>query len=106
MAEIVNIDRFNKFKKLACYVGIIPSMYQSSKKLFHGKITRLGNKYIRWALIQSANVAIKYDTKLRAFYERIAKHKGHNKAIVALAKKLLKIAYTLLKRDEMYRSVA
>jgi transposase len=106
IAEIVDINRFKKFKKLACYVGIIPSQYQSSKKLYYGRITRLGNKYMRWALVQAANIAIKKDCKLRAFYERIAKKKGHNKAIVAVAKKLLKIAYTLLKRNEMYRSIA
>jgi transposase len=106
LAEIADIARFKNFKKLACYAGLIPSMYQSANKIYYGRITRLGNKYIRWALVQASNIAIKKDYKLRAFYERIAKKKGHNKAIVAVAKKLLKVAYTLLKRDEMYRSIA
>jgi transposase len=106
IAELVDIERFSRFKKLSCYVGIIPSQYQSSNKIYFGRITKLGNKYVRWALIQSANIAIKRDDKLKAFYERLAKKKGHNKAIVAVAKKLLRIAYALLKRNEMYRSAA
>ncbi|MEM3381839.1 MAG: transposase [Candidatus Bathyarchaeia archaeon] len=84
IAEIVDVKRFPSFRKLACYCGLIPRMYESGKRL----------------------LVIKMDKRLKEFYERISRKKGHNKAIVALAKKLLRIIYTLLKRNEAYRSIA
>src|SRR5262249_48240404 len=63
-----------------------------------------GNKYLRSALIQAAWAAVKQsETFLAAFYRRLAARRGKQKAIVALAHKLLVIVSTLLKRGEVYQ---
>lgn len=97
IAEMGDVSRFRKFKKLASYAGLVPITYQSGPKQWHGRITKQGNKYIRWALVEAANIAIKMDANLKSFYLRIARKKGHKKAIVAVAKKgvSLKIIYEL-----------
>lgn len=105
-SEIGDIARFIKFRKIACYAGLVPITYQSGLRTWHGRITKQGNKFLRWGLVEAANSAIRKDPKLKAFYLRIMRKRGKNKAKVAVAKKLLKLAYTLLKRDEMYRSEA
>ncbi len=51
--EIDDISRFRNADKLAAYVGLIPSTYSSANKTFHGRITKQGNKYLRWSLIEA-----------------------------------------------------
>jgi len=108
VVEIGDINRFPHYKKLSSYSGLVPSTSSSGGKTRHGKITKQGNKLLRWALIQAAWRVIKYDDKLRAYYDRIAKKKGSRKAIVATARKLLKKIYFKLKdiqnKDHTYAS--
>jgi len=54
----VDINRFLIPKKLASYIGIVPSIHQSGNFLHTGKITKRGNKYLRWALIEASQRAI------------------------------------------------
>jgi len=42
--EIDNITQFRDDKKLCAYAGLVPSTYASGGKVFHGRITKLGNK--------------------------------------------------------------
>ncbi len=42
--EIDDISRFKDEKKLCAYTGLVPSTYASGGKVFHGRITRTGNK--------------------------------------------------------------
>jgi len=96
ISEIGDIRRFQSSKKLCSYAGLIPSTYQSGNTLRHGKITKQGSKWLRWILIQSTNVAIRFNERLSKFYTRIARKKGHNIAIVATARKLLSYIYVML----------
>lgn len=96
MAEIADIRRFPSAKKLCSYAGLIPSTYQSGSTTRHGNITKQGSKWLRWILIQCSNVAIKKDSALKRFYNRIAKKKGHKIAIVATARKMLRYIYAML----------
>jgi transposase len=102
IAEIGDINRFPSAKKLCSYAGIVPSTYQSGESLYHGRITRQGNRYLRWALTESAQKAHLKDPKLAYFYNKIAAKKGKPKAAVALARKLLVIIYHVLKHNEPY----
>ena len=68
-----------------------------------GKITKEGNKLLRWVLVQCAFVAIRNDEKFRQFYERIIKQrKGSQKAVVATARKLLTVVYAVLRDKKPY----
>ncbi len=103
MAEIGNIEEFSKPKKLVGWSGLAPAINESAGKSSNGHITKKGNKFLRTILVLAANsIAIGRPNKLRFFYQRIKAKKGHKKAIVALARKLVSIIHHLLKFKEMY----
>jgi len=100
--EMGPITRFPSAKKLVSYAGLAPGIRQSADHTVHGRITRDGNKYIRWILIEAAQNASRFDPKLRPFYLRVAAKRGHQKAITAAARKMLVSIYHVLKRQETY----
>jgi len=100
--EIDDITRFRDEKKLCAYAGLVPSTYASGGKVFHGKITKLGNKWLRWALIEAVPPAIRSDPDLFAYYQRLKVRKGANAAAVATARRLLTIVYRVLSQERLY----
>lgn len=99
--EIGDINRFYSAKHLCSYAGLVPSTYQSGEHTRHGKIKQ-GNKYIRWVLIEAVPKAISKDKVLKAFYQKIKAKKGHNKAKVATARKMLGQIWYLLKTKQLF----
>jgi transposase len=95
-AEIGDIRRFSHYKKLCSWVGLIPSTHSSGGVTYHGKITKRGNKLMRWSLIQATWRIIRFDNTLRQNYTRLEKRIGKQKAIVATARKLVKRIYFIL----------
>jgi transposase len=98
--EIDEIERFSSAKKLYSYAGLIPSTYSSGERIYHGRITKQGNKYLRWAMTEAAQVAAANSSCLRRYYVRIKSRKGSNAAIIALARKLLGIVYCIWNESE------
>jgi transposase len=104
LAEIGNYRDFSTPDKLAAWCGIVPNVYQSADKLLTGSITKQGSKHIRWILVQVAQAAAKKrGSKLRKFFLRVKSRKGHNVAVVALARKILCILHHLLMNQEIYQ---
>ena len=104
LAEIGNYRDFSTPNKLAAWCGIVPNVYQSADKLLTGSITKQGSKHIRWILVQVAQAAAKKrGSKLRKFFLRVKARKGHNVAVVALARKILCILHHLLMNQEIYQ---
>jgi transposase len=101
--EIDDVHRFSRPQKLTAYAGLVPSTYASGGYVHHGRITKRGNKWIRWACIEAVYPAIRQDPALRALYERLKIAKGANVAKVAVAKRLLTIAYRVLSEARPYR---
>lgn len=98
--EIGNIRRFPTAKNLVSYAGLAPSTFQSGEHTRHGRIKQ-GNKYIRWVLVEAVPKTIKKDKVLKDFYLKILNKKGHNKAKIATARKMLaQIWYLLTYRKE------
>ncbi|RJR15873.1 MAG: IS110 family transposase [Nitrospiraceae bacterium] len=92
--EIDKIERFVSDGKLCSYAGLVPSTYSSGNRTYQGKITKQGNKWLRWAMIEAAQRAPINDMWLRDFYNRISK-KGKKVARVAVERKLLEIIYRI-----------
>jgi transposase len=103
VAEICDINRFTSDKKLVAWAGLAPGVHQSGDKTVHGRITRQGNRLVRWVLVQAAQMARLHDERFKEFYERYSKRKGHQKAVVAVAHEMLRIVYFMLKGNERYR---
>jgi len=101
--EIDDINRFRDDRKLHAYAGLVPSTYASGNRVIHGHITKQGNKWIRWAMVEAVWPAIRKDRELRSLYERLKIKKGANCAKVATAKRLLTIVYCILKERRYYQ---
>jgi len=54
-------------------------------KTYHGRITKQGNKWLRWALAEASHKAIVKSPSLRSYYNKIKYKKGSNTATVALS---------------------
>jgi hypothetical protein len=53
-------------------------------------------------MVEAARVAVQHDVKLGGFYERVRSRRGDQKAVVAVACKMLKIVWFMLTRREAY----
>ena len=104
-SEIGDIQRFNNSKQLVSYAGLNPSVSQSGERNWTGRISKQGNKHLRWILIQSSNIAVLKDSNLAKIYHRIKKRKGHNVAITAVARKMLTYIYSMLKNNIKYQQL-
>jgi len=103
VAEICDISRFSSDKRLVSWAGLAPGVQQSGDKTVHGRITRQGNRLVRWVMVQAAQMARLHDERFKEFYEKYSKRKGNQKAVVAVAHEMLRIVYFMLKRNEPYR---
>jgi transposase len=104
-AEIGDVMRFESSEKLVSFAGLNPSVYQSGFKSRTGSITKQGDKHLRWIMIECANVAVRHDSKIAKFYNRLKKHKGYKVAIVATARKMLTYVYAMLKHGVRYQAL-
>jgi transposase len=103
LAALGDIGRFATPEKAAAYLGLVPSTRQSAQKCYHGPITKRGNVQARWMLIQAAQSIARHPGPLGAFFRRLKQKKNHNVAVVAVARKLVMIAWFMLTKNEPYR---
>lgn len=101
--EVDDIRRFCNEKKFFSYIGIIPSTFSSGGRTFHGRLTKQGNKYLRWAIVEAIWPAIESDPDLRAYYEKVRVKKGANPAKIATARRLATIIYRVLYQNRPYK---
>lgn len=105
-AYIDDINKFSSYKKLSAYAGLVPWVQNSAEKEKYGSITKRGPIELRTAFIQLAVSMIKVksekESRLLYSYGFMKKNKGSGKAIVALARKLSKIIWFILKNNSDY----
>lgn len=89
----------------ASWAALCPGNHESAGKHKSGK-TRKGNRWLRTALIEAALAAIRRkDSALAARYRRLVRHRGHKKAVAAVAHAILRMAYHLLSRGTTYQDL-
>jgi transposase len=106
IAEIgVDMSVFPTAGHLVSWAGLCPGNNESAGKHKSGK-TRKGNRWLRRVLIEAASAATRTsNTALSARYRRIMRHRGHKKAVVAVAHAILVAAYHLLARQVPFREL-
>jgi transposase len=103
LAAIGDIRRFSSAKKLAAYFGVVPSTKQSGdKEARNGRITKQGRSEARWLLVEAAEHLRKAPGPLRALFQRVARQRGHNVAVVAVSRKLAELIWHLLTKEREY----
>lgn len=53
--KVDQVERFPSASKFASYTGLVPSTYASADRLTHGRLTKQGNKYLRWAFVEAVH---------------------------------------------------
>jgi transposase len=96
LAEIGDIGRFHDADGLCSYAGLVPRVRESAGKAARGGITRQGSPWLRWMMVEAAQVATRRSAAAKRYYERLARKKHKHVARVALARKLLIAVYVLL----------
>jgi len=98
-------SRFRTAKQVTRYAGLDASVLQSGEQDHRGRISRNGSKLLRTALVEAAHSVARHDQgPLGAFYHRKQRQIGRHKAIVALARKLLIVAWRMLLTGQPYRA--
>jgi transposase len=102
-AEIGDINRFSDEFRLFSYAGVVPRIYQSGKKEWKGHITK-GDTFLKTILLQCVHIHIRYskNSAITYNYEESKDRIGKKKAKVGSMKRMLRVIYWMLKRDEEY----
>ncbi|WP_435280132.1 IS110 family transposase [Streptomyces sp. 1222.5] len=102
LAEIgADMSRFPTPEHLVSWAKLCPRTIQSGAKNTAGPAGK-GNPWLKGALGEAANAAARTDTFLGARYRRIVKRRGHAKALVAVARSMLVIAWHLINDPDAF----
>jgi len=103
IAAMGDLSRFADGDHAASYLGLTPSVKQSANTCHYGPITKRGNSHARWLLTQAAQNMARQPGPLGVSFRRLAKRKCWNVAVCATARKLVGVAWLMLKNNEPYR---
>jgi transposase len=101
--EIDRIERFLRPAKLVSYAGLVPTTYSSGGKTSHGGLMKMSNKWLRWALVEAAWIAVRHDPYFRHQYALRCRHKGAKTAIIAVARRLAEVLWYVLTENRAYQ---
>ncbi|QTH71616.1 IS110 family transposase [Pseudoalteromonas xiamenensis] len=102
LLETGTTARFETVGDYASYCRCVQSLRESNNKKKGEGNAKSGNKYLSWAFSQAAHMAVRYEPKVKAFYDRKYQKKNGIVAIRAVAHKLARAAYYMLKNNEPF----
>jgi transposase len=102
LLETGPIERFKEVGNFASYARCVNSEYTSNGKKKGKGNMKNGNKYLAWAFVEAANIARRYDDQARRFYERKKAKTNGVVATKALAHKLARACYHILKEGKPF----
>lgn len=107
VATIDDPSRFPDGEKVASYIGLVPSVYQSGETEYRGRITKSGDKLLRWLLVEAAHVLLSRSgtpCELRDWGLKLQEKKGVGKARVAVARRLCCILWKMWRDHEVFHA--
>jgi len=104
LAEIDTIDRFRNSDALIAYAGLVARDKSSGDKQRKGRLRTACNQYLKWALIEAAVPAMLKDKALRDYYRKVKESYHGSAAKIAVARRLLRSIYHMLKEQRPYSS--
>jgi len=108
VAAIGNGSGFRRGRDLAAWMGMVPREYSTGGKQKLLGISQRGNVYPRRFVVQGARTVMQHRSKqaagLRCWLDQLMARTHQNVAIVALANKLVRMAWAVLCKNETYRA--
>ena len=102
LLETGPIERFADVGNFTSYARCVNSVHTSNGKKKGEGNTKNGNKYLAWAFVEAANFALRYCPEAKRFYERKKAKTKSVIAIKALAHKLARACYHILKEGKPF----
>ena len=109
-ALIAMLDKGQAFTQASApgvWIGLTPKQFASGDKSYMGRITKRGDRYLRSLLVQGANTAIQWakhrDDSYSLWIKQLVARVGRSKAVVAIAHKMIRLAWILLQKQEMFK---
>jgi transposase len=108
ISEIGDITKFNSQASLAKYAGLTWRKMESGNfKACETYMTKTGNKYLRYYLLEAASSIIRYNKEYHDYYHKKSNealiHK-HKRALALTARKLVRLIFALLRNNKLYTS--
>jgi len=106
VSEVGDWKEFSSGRSLAAWIGLVPRQHSSGGKERLGRISKQGNRYLRWLLVAGAMAVIRYARQhgtRRLWLVRIMERRPIKVAAVALANKIARIAWAMMVRAEPFR---
>lgn len=102
LLETGSIERFADVGNYASYCRCVGSAHMSNGKKKGEGNTKNGNRYLAWAYVEAANYAIRYCEAAKKFYQRKKAKRNGIVAIKAVAHKLARACFHMLKTGELF----
>ncbi len=104
ISEIGDIKRFSSASKLVAYAGLDASTTQSGTSVHgKGKMVKRGSTHLRWAVMEAARLAaINNDEFKEYFNKKLSEGKLYRVALSHVAKKLIRVIYAMLTKNEVF----
>lgn len=100
--ETGDINRFDGPGNFASYARAVGSRRESNGKKKGEGNAKCGNKYLAWAFVEAAHFAVRYDAQIKRWYQKKAARTLPVVAIKAVAHKLARACYHILKTGEAF----
>lgn len=102
LCELGDVRRFRSQKQVAAYAGLAPGIRQSAGRTKQQGITKEGSRLLRWAMVEFAWRMVRKTRRWGLVFERLKHRRGAKRAIVAVARRLLGVIVSLLRKGERY----
>jgi transposase len=108
IAELGDLSRFSNYKQINAYCGLEPSVYQSGKAFYNGRITKSGNPFARKVLYTTIMGIVKAsrvhmpEHPINVYYTNKKENKSTKESVIATSTKLIRILFSLCKYQSTF----
>ncbi|MFC6672295.1 IS110 family transposase [Marinobacterium aestuariivivens] len=100
--EIGDINRFNRVQQFASYARLVKCKAESAGKTYGTSGAKIGNAHLKWAFSEATVLYLRKNPKGQQYLKQLQKRMSKAKALSALAHKLGRTVYFMLKRGRMF----